>query len=189
MRLLDGECRRAVSKYTEMEARNPYLNPLVFQVQFLLRFLHFLISFSQGFGSVPVFIWYGSGTSILGWISIRIQFFWIKNNSLPFPRAPIRIHPSYRRSLQPSKANIQHFKTWNFLIFVYFCGSFLPSRIRIPNTDPGPIRIRIRYPAFSNIILNLIHHYECRVPYNLAESACVYSGLVKVGSLVFHLRV
>ncbi len=35
MRLLDGECRRAVSKYTEMEARNPYLNPLVFQVQFI----------------------------------------------------------------------------------------------------------------------------------------------------------
>lgn len=31
IRLLDGECRRAVSKYTEMEARNPYLNPLVFQ--------------------------------------------------------------------------------------------------------------------------------------------------------------
>ncbi len=48
-------------------------------------------------------------------------------------------------------------QTWNFLIFFYFCGSFLPSwiraRIRIPNTDPGPhqltrlnpetIRIRI----------------------------------------------
>jgi hypothetical protein len=44
--------------------------------------------------------------------------------------------------------------------FFYFCGSFLPSwiRIRIPNTDPDPdplarlntdpIRIRIRNPAF-----------------------------------------
>jgi hypothetical protein len=41
MRLLDGECRRAVSKYTEMEARNPYLNPLVFQVQFIKHFPHF----------------------------------------------------------------------------------------------------------------------------------------------------
>jgi hypothetical protein len=30
--------------------------------------------------------------------------------------------PSYRRSLQPTKENIQHFKTRNFLIVSYFCG-------------------------------------------------------------------
>ncbi len=51
--------------------------------------------------------------------------------------------PSYRRSLQLSKENIQHFKTCNFWIFFYFCGSFLPSwiriQIRIPNTDPDPL--------------------------------------------------
>jgi hypothetical protein len=29
--------------------------------------------------------------------------------------------PSYGRSLQPSNENIQHFKTWNFLNFLYFC--------------------------------------------------------------------
>ncbi len=57
--------------------------------------------------------------------------------------------PSYRRSLHLSKENIQH-----------FCGSFLPSwiRIRIPNADPDPltrlnpdpigIRIRIRNPEY-----------------------------------------
>ncbi len=39
--------------------------------------------------------------------------------------------PSYRESLQPSKENIQHFKTWNFSTFFYFCGSILPSWIRI----------------------------------------------------------
>ncbi len=64
--------------------------------------------------------------------------------------------PSYRRSLQPSKENIQHFKTWHFLTFFYFCGSFLPFwiriqsgfRIRIPNLDsltwlnPDPIWFR-----------------------------------------------
>jgi hypothetical protein len=65
--------------------------------------------------------------------------------------------PSYRRSLQPSKENIQHLKTWNFLIFFYFCGSFLPSWIQIrtpePDTDPlpllnpDPIRIRIQNTA------------------------------------------
>jgi hypothetical protein len=50
--------------------------------------------------------------------------------------------PSYRRSLQPSKKNIQHFKTWKFCTFFYFCGSFSPSWIRIRirnlNADPDP---------------------------------------------------
>ncbi len=43
--------------------------------------------------------------------------------------------PSYRRSLPPSKKNIQHFKTWTFLIFYLFFGSFLPSWIRIQPTS------------------------------------------------------
>ncbi len=38
---------------------------------------------------------------------------------------------SYRRSLQPSKENIQHFKTWMFFIIFYICVSHLPSWIRI----------------------------------------------------------
>ncbi len=53
--------------------------------------------------------------------------------------------PSYRRSLQPSKENIQHFKTWN-LCFLHFLGNFClagsrpGSRLRIRGTesrDPG----------------------------------------------------
>ncbi len=32
--------------------------------------------------------------------------------------------PSYRRSLQLSKENIQHFKKWKCFSFFYFCGSF-----------------------------------------------------------------
>ncbi len=37
-------------------------------------------------------------------------------------------------------ANIQYFKTWKFWIFFYFCGSFLPSwiRIRIRNLNADP---------------------------------------------------
>ncbi len=38
-----------------------------------------------------------------------------------------KVSPSYVRSLQLSKENIQHFKTWNFLIFIYFPGSFYGS--------------------------------------------------------------
>ncbi len=59
-----------------------------------------------------------------------------------------------RRSLQPSKKNIQHFKKWNLVTFFYVCWSFSPSWIRIrianpdPDTDPGtplnPDAIRIR---------------------------------------------
>ncbi len=47
-----------------------------------------------------------------------------------------------RRSLQPLKENIQHFKTWKFFTFFYICWSFLPSwiriQIRIQNMDPDP---------------------------------------------------
>jgi hypothetical protein len=34
--------------------------------------------------------------------------------------------PSYKRSLQPSKENILHFKKLKLLTFFYFCGSFRP---------------------------------------------------------------
>jgi hypothetical protein len=66
-------------------------------------------------------------------------------------------HPSYRRSLQLSKENIQHFKTWNFKKMFYFCGSFMPSWIRIRISNPDPltrlnsdlIRLPIRNPALK----------------------------------------
>jgi hypothetical protein len=35
---------------------------------------------------------------------------------------------NYRKSLQPSKENIQHFRTRNFLTFFYFYGGFFPPR-------------------------------------------------------------
>ncbi len=55
--------------------------------------------------------------------------------------------PCYRRSLQPSKENIQHFKPWNFLTFFYFCGSFLPFWIRI-QIHWLDCRIRIRNTGY-----------------------------------------
>ncbi len=75
--------------------------------------------------------------------------FWSKN-AIYLSLGLHKVRPSYRRSLQLSKEAIQHFKH-ELLKFFYFCGSFLPSwiRIRIPNPDPltrlnpDPIRIRI----------------------------------------------
>ncbi len=147
----------------------------------MIIFRSWIVSISDLISSVlkPVFririhlIRYGSGSSILGWIPIRIQFGsrvlmtknWKKIHSwkrkLIFFTSKTTIflslglhkgRPSYRRRLQLSKENIQHFKTWIFLIFFYFYGTFLPSWIRILNTDPDPltwlnsdpIRIRIR---------------------------------------------
>jgi hypothetical protein len=55
-------------------------------------------------------------------------------------------HPSYRRSLQPSKKNIQHFKQFKYSneLFSIFEGHFCPpgsefgSGSRVPlNPDPG----------------------------------------------------
>ncbi len=67
------------------------------------------------------------------------EFFFIyfmdKNCNFYKPKPPLRTS-KLQEILQPSKENIQHFKTWIF--FFYFWGSFLPSWIRI--------RIRIRTP-------------------------------------------
>jgi hypothetical protein len=51
--------------------------------------------------------------------------------------------PSYRRSLQPSKENIQHFKTWKFCTFFFFGGHFCPPGsgsgfAKFLNADPDP---------------------------------------------------
>ncbi len=92
-------------------------------------------------------------------IRIRIQHFWLNTDPDPgFWYATIYLAlglhkwPSYRRSRQLSKENIQHFQH-KVLNFFYFCVSFLPSWIRIPNMDPDPLArknqdpIRIRNSA------------------------------------------
>jgi hypothetical protein len=66
--------------------------------------------------------------------------FLIKNCNLLIP-TPLQYkgRQSYRRSLQHWKENIQYFKTWNFLIFFYFCAC-LPLWIRVHWPDWIPIR-------------------------------------------------
>jgi hypothetical protein len=66
-------------------------------------------------------------------------FFFGSKFKFTYPEAFIKyIHPTYRRSLQPSKENIQHLKRLNVFTFFYFTGSFLQccgSGMFIP--DPG----------------------------------------------------
>ncbi len=72
----------------------------------------------------------------LYWSKITIHL------SLGFPKG----RPRHRKDLQPSKENIQHFKTWHSLLFSIFVG-LLPSwiRIRIQRLK----LIRIHNPAFD----------------------------------------
>jgi hypothetical protein len=118
-------------------------------------------SFQQGGGSV--FIWYGSGSSILGWIPIRIRGFWwpkrekfyiwkffllSKTNiylSLGLHKGRLR----YKRSLQLSKENIQHFRHEISYFFSTFVGHFCP-----PGSGSGfriRILIRIHWPDWIRI--------------------------------------
>ncbi len=82
----------------------------------------------------------------------NVSLFLIKDCNLLFLGRQ-KGRPSYKRSLQPSKENIQHFKTWNFLTLFKFCRSLCPTgsgsgfRIRIRIHWPGSIRIRIRNSA------------------------------------------
>ncbi len=119
------------------------------------------------------------------WFRIRIQHF--RLNTHP---DPIRIQgdeqnwknlaiylslglytgqTSYRRSLQPSKENIQHFKTWNFLPFFYFVGLFCPPR------SGFRIRIRIHWPDWIRIRGHFCHCYTSLVGksfYNITLCRC-----------------
>ncbi len=61
--------------------------------------------------------------------------------------------PSYRRTLQLSKENIQHFKTLNFLLFIFFWGPFLPFwiRIRISKLQKKLSALKREHPTIQNM--------------------------------------
>ncbi len=53
-------------------------------------------------------------------------FFFLSKISIYLSLGLHKRRPSYKKSLQPSKDNIQHFLTWNFLTFFYFVDHFCP---------------------------------------------------------------
>ncbi len=73
----------------------------------------------------------------------------MKNCNLVIPKTPKRTSKLQQkvRNLHPSKENIQHFKTWNFLTFFYFCRSFCPPGSGSGSSRPKSMRIRIRNTA------------------------------------------
>ncbi len=114
----------------------------------------------QGCGSA--FISSGSGSSILGWIPIRIRilsgsralmtkkwkklklkknyiFFWSKT-AFYLSLGLRKVRPRYKRSLQLSKEAIQYLKTWTLKSFSTFVGHFCPpgsgSGFRSGSADP-----------------------------------------------------
>ncbi len=113
----------------------------------------------------PGFLW-PKIEQIYSW-KFFLYFFWSRNTMYLFLGLH-KGHPSYKRSPQLSKENIQHFKTWNFLIFSYLCGSLLHSWIRTQINWPDWIRIRIRSP-------------ECKGSYWSSSTANVVTYLVESG--------
>ncbi len=107
-------------------------NAIPVQISCRYRYLN------QGFGFVPVFIWHGSGSSILGWIPIRIQIQTTTYLSLGLHKGRPNLlkKPSALKSQKRTSSTSKHIIS---LFFSTFCGSFLPSWIRIPNTDPDPL--------------------------------------------------
>ncbi len=75
-------------------------------------------------------------------------FFWSKL-AIYLSLGIIKERPSYRRSLRPSKENIQPFK-WNFVTFLFFLWVIFAL------LDPDPIRMRIR--TFKLQIRHPIRH-------------------------------
>ncbi len=109
---------------------------------------------NQGCGSLLIFYGFGSGSSILAgsrafmtknWKKLQLKFFFIFLGSKTAIYLSLGLHkvcPSYRRSLQLSRPSNTS-KHELLQIFVYFCGSFMPSWIRI--------RIRIHRPDWIRI--------------------------------------
>jgi hypothetical protein len=102
----------------------------------------------------------GSGSRIpdpdLGFDDLKLKIKIIAGNliSIFLIKNPIYLslglhkgRPSYWRSFQPSKENIQYLKTWKFWTFFYFCESFLPSWLKLmrihADPDPKPCKFKI----------------------------------------------
>ncbi len=87
----------------------------------------------------------------------KFIFFWSKIAIY----LPLGLHkglPSYRRSLQPSKENIQHFKKLNLLTFYIFVYHFCPPVSGSTTLGRGTEDVN-SYLEATNVYSNI--HYNC----------------------------
>ncbi len=95
----------------------------------------------QGLGSV--FIWYGSGSSILGWIPLRIRIqsgfrVFMTQIYKKFTAKPIRYRSFQKGTYSTSKHEISH-----FFFFSFYFALLDPDPDPPTWLNPDPIRIRI----------------------------------------------
>ncbi len=132
---------------------------------------------NQGCGSAFISSWSGSGSSILGWIPIRIHGFhdqklkknysWKKitfildQTTIYLSQSLHKERPSYRRSLQLSKEAIQHFKTWTLKKIYTLVGHFFPSGSGSGSTgrlNPDPCSKQKHFILFQQ---NFLYNKSC----------------------------
>jgi hypothetical protein len=129
-----------------------WVSPMHTSVENFDYYVHRKLLCAQSSGSDCIHL-SETGSSILGGIPIRIRIQGFKDQKLGkihcwknvnFFGSKTTIYlslclhkgfPSYRRSLRPSKENIQHFKTWNFLIFL-----LLRVIFALLDSDPKSLR-------------------------------------------------
>jgi hypothetical protein len=105
---------------------------------------------SQGCGSG--FIESGYGFSILSESGSEIEEKKTKLKTIYISLGLHKGRPSFKKSLQPSKRNIQHFKKLNLLTFFFF----LLVIFTLLDSDPGlRVRIRIQGPHLIRIRIRI----------------------------------
>ncbi len=138
---------------------------------------------------VSQFIDSGSGSSILGWIiPIRTQgfddqklekisswnFFFQSKIATFLSLGLNKGCPSYSRSRQPSKENIQHFKTCNLNFFLFLWVIFaLLDPDPLTWLNPDPIRIRSRNTGILWLFSTPVNTY---LPYIIGSPAAILSS-------------
>ncbi len=93
------------------------------------------------------FVWLTKLKKIFN-LNFLLFFFWSKI-AIYFSLCLHKGRPSYRRSLQPLKKNIQRFERWNLITVFYFSVPFFPSKIR--RQIQGPHWIRIHNNDFDSV--------------------------------------
>ncbi len=81
--------------------------------------------------------------------NLQLKFFFWSKTTIYLILGLHKRRPSFRRSLQPSKANIKHFKTWNFLFFLLLWVIF---SLLDPAPDKNPLTLLKRIQSGSETL-------------------------------------